>query len=75
MGGVSLNPSAVPGASLTAREGEVLDLMVAGFTTREIQGLMCISNPTFHQYIGQAKIKLEARTTHQLVAIHARNST
>jgi len=72
---VSINPSAAPGASLTARESELLDLLCAGYPSKRVRARMQITHHTYFQYLAQAKVKLGADTTHQLIAIYATRGT
>jgi DNA-binding NarL/FixJ family response regulator len=59
---------------LSAREGDILRLLGAGMTTKEIAGALFISPETVRTYIRRAMQKLEANTRTQAVAIAIRRS-
>jgi DNA-binding CsgD family transcriptional regulator len=61
-------------AELSAREQDILRLLGAGMTTKEIAGTLFISPETVRTYIRRAMQKLEANTRTQAVAIAIRRS-
>lgn len=61
-----------PAVTLTPRELEVLELMRAGLTPKEIGGRLEISVWTVRRHLDSARRRFDARTTHQLVALYAR---
>lgn len=66
---MTVNPTTVPGASLTRKEAEILAFLIAGYSNAEVAGMLCISHTTVSQYIYQARIKMEARTPYHLIAL------
>lgn len=75
---MALNPTTVPGAALTPRERELLDLLVDNYPNLSIVEAarqMGISTPTARQYISQAKVKMQALTTFHLLDMHQEERT
>jgi DNA-binding NarL/FixJ family response regulator len=66
--------TAPKGAELSAREQDILRLLGAGMTTKEIAGMLFISPETVRTYVRRAMQKLEANTRTQAVAIAIRRS-
>lgn len=55
-------------ASLTPRQGQIVELIAQGATDREISNLLHISESTAHKHVQNALRRLNAKTRSQLVA-------
>jgi DNA-binding CsgD family transcriptional regulator len=55
-------------SSLTAREREVVNLLVQGKRTSEIAAILCVSWSTVKTHIANARHKTDARTSCELAA-------
>ena len=55
-------------ASLTNREGEIVQLIAGGLDTSDIAGVLHVSPNTVRSHVRNAMSKLSARTRAQLVA-------
>jgi DNA-binding CsgD family transcriptional regulator len=67
-------PAGARAPELSGREQDILRLLGAGMTTKEIAGTLFISPETVRTYIRRAMQKLEANTRTQAVAIAIRRS-
>jgi DNA-binding CsgD family transcriptional regulator len=65
--------SAVPGARLTAREADVLRLVITGRSDREIAGVLGISHQTVSQHVKSAMRRLGAPSRTAAVAVAIRS--
>lgn len=63
-------PKRVREVSLSLAEKEVVELLIEGYTTKEISTLMQCGRAAVGNRIAQAKRKLNASTMYQLVAIY-----
>lgn len=54
---------------MTPRETEVIELLAAGKTRREIASTLCISPKTVETHVANAKAATKAKTTNHLVAL------
>ena len=59
-------------STLTAREREIVSLLMQGKQAREIKACMCIEQSTLRQHLRNARTKAGAKTTIELVAKVAR---
>ena len=59
---------AASGATLTPRQGQIVELIAQGATDREIAGALRISQSTAHKHVQNALRRLKAKTRSQLVA-------
>lgn len=66
---VTARPTAV---SLSPRELQVLELLRAGLTSKEIAGHLAVSYWTVRTHIDRARGRYGARTLPELLARHAR---
>ncbi len=64
-------PAASPGAELSAREPEVLNLLARGYLYKEIAERLVISVPTVNTYVRRMYEKLQVRSRGQAVAKYA----
>jgi DNA-binding NarL/FixJ family response regulator len=64
----SSRPRAPGEASLTPRQGQIVELIAQGATDREIAIVLRISESTAHKHVQNALKRLNARTRSQLVA-------
>lgn len=58
-------PAAPPGGALTTREIDVLRLVAAGRTDREIAGTLFLSRRTINAHVAHILAKLQVRTRHE----------
>lgn len=72
---MTVNPTATLGASLTAREREVVELLAVGNSHHQIALYLKLSCSTVYQYAHQARLKFGAVNTAHLVALWVREET
>ncbi|MCX6057754.1 MAG: helix-turn-helix transcriptional regulator [Chloroflexi bacterium] len=58
---------------LTPRQSEILFLVACGYSYKEITGMLSISYSTVIQHVHNARFRLKADTTLQMVVLMARS--
>jgi DNA-binding CsgD family transcriptional regulator len=69
---MTVNLSTYTTNELTEREHETMRHLVGGYAPKETAQRMNLSHNTVQQYIRQAKIQMDARTTYHLVVLYDR---